>query len=131
MHGRAGVDQGGRSELYRNSMGLSASAESDDAPDRVVGRDTYCHAVTRNNFDSEAAHAAAELCEHFMALIALHAVQTAAVDRYDRALHINQIVLAQILSFLKSKIVPHLAAECKRRAYNALTASSICRANAA
>ena len=77
-------------------MGLSASAESDDAPDRVVGRDTYCHAVTRNNFDSEAAHAAAELCEHFMALIALHAVQTAAVDRYDRALHIDQIVLPQI-----------------------------------
>jgi hypothetical protein len=107
---------------------LSASAEGDDAADRVVRGDTHRDAIARNHLDSEAAHAAAELCEHFVALVALHAVKTAAVDGYDRALHIYQIILAQILSFLKSKIVPHLAAECKRYAYKALTASSICRA---
>jgi hypothetical protein len=32
--------------------------------------------------------------------------RTAAVDRHDRALHINQIILAQLLSF-QSKIVPY------------------------
>jgi hypothetical protein len=46
-------------------------------------------------------------------LVALHAVQPAAVDCHDRALHNNQIDLAQILSSLKSKIVPHFAPECK------------------
>jgi hypothetical protein len=35
--------------------------------------------------------------------IALHAVETAAVDRHDRALHINQIVLAQLLAVLSFK----------------------------
>jgi hypothetical protein len=34
-----------------------------------------------------------------VALVALHAVQTAAVDRYHSALHVNQIILAQLLSF--------------------------------
>jgi hypothetical protein len=33
-----------------------------------------------------------------MSGVALHAVKTAAVDRHDRALHINQIVLAQSAS---------------------------------
>jgi len=41
-------------------------------------------------------------------LVALHAIETAAVDRHDRALHINQIILAQLLSF-QSKIVPYMA----------------------
>jgi hypothetical protein len=35
--------------------------------------------------------------------IALHAVETATVDRHDRALHINQIVLAQLLAVLSFK----------------------------
>ncbi len=34
-----------------------------------------------------------------MALIALDAIQAAAVNRYDRALHVNQIILAQLLPF--------------------------------
>ena len=34
-----------------------------------------------------------------MALITLHAIQPAAVNRYDRALHVNQIILAQLLPF--------------------------------
>jgi hypothetical protein len=41
-----------------------------------------------------------------VALVALHAVKPAAVDGYDCALHINQIILAQLLSF-QSKIVPY------------------------
>ena len=57
--------------------------------------------VTRspgNNLDAEAAHPAAELGEHFVAGVALHAVKPAAVDRHDGALHVNQIVLAQTAS---------------------------------
>jgi hypothetical protein len=34
-----------------------------------------------------------------VALVALHAVQTAAVDRNHGALHIDQIILAQLLPF--------------------------------
>jgi hypothetical protein len=34
-----------------------------------------------------------------VSLIALHAVETAAVNRHDRALHVNQIILAQLLPF--------------------------------
>jgi hypothetical protein len=41
-------------------------------------------------------------------LIALHAVKTAAMNRHNRALHVNEIVLTQLLSF-QSKIVPHLS----------------------
>jgi hypothetical protein len=41
-----------------------------------------------------------------MPLIALHPVQTAAVHGDDSALHVNQIILAQVLSF-QSKIVPY------------------------
>jgi hypothetical protein len=39
-------------------------------------------------------------------LVALHAIKTAAVNRHDCALHIDQIILAQVLSF-QPKIVPH------------------------
>jgi hypothetical protein len=34
-----------------------------------------------------------------VSLVTLHAVKTAAVNRHDRALHVNQIILAQLLSF--------------------------------
>ena len=57
------------------------------------------HSIPRNHLDSETAHAAAQLGEHLVALVTLHAVQTAAVDRYHGALHVNQIILAQLLSF--------------------------------
>ena len=78
---------------------ILASAEGDDAPDRIVGRDADGHAVSRHHLDSKAAHAAAQLGKHLVTLVTLHAVKTAAVDRHDRALHINQIILAQLLSF--------------------------------
>jgi hypothetical protein len=34
-----------------------------------------------------------------VSLVALHAIKTAAVNRHDRALHVNQIILAQLLPF--------------------------------
>jgi hypothetical protein len=34
-----------------------------------------------------------------VALVTLHPIQAAAVHRHDGALHINQIILAQALSF--------------------------------
>ncbi len=35
-----------------------------------------------------------------MALIALDSIKPSAMDRNDRALHVDQIILAQLLSFL-------------------------------
>ena len=72
-----------------------AGAEGNDAPDRIVRRHADGHAISRNHLDAEAAHSAAELGEHLMAGIALHAVKPAAVNRHDRALHVDEIVLAQ------------------------------------
>ena len=76
------------------SRGLSG-AEGDDAADRVVGRNADSDPVTRNDFDSEAPHAPAQLREYFVARIALDSVKPAGMDRDDRSLHINQIVFAQ------------------------------------
>ena len=98
---RATVGAGGEL-VYRlfwnpNSIWL-ACTERDDAPDRVVWRNPHGHPVAWNHLDAEAAHAAAQLCEHFVAGITLHAVKTATVNRHDCALHVNQIVLAQSAS---------------------------------
>ena len=76
-----------------------ASAEGDDPSDRIVRRDADGDTVAWNHLDAKAAHAAAQLGEHLVALVALHAVQTAAVDRNHGALHIDQIILAQLLPF--------------------------------
>ena len=51
-----------------------ACAEGYDAPDWIVRRDADGHAISRNYLDAEAAHSAAELGEHFVAGVALHAV---------------------------------------------------------
>ena len=90
-----------------------ASAESDDAANGIVGRNANRHPVPGNHLDPEAAHPAAQLCKYLVTLVALDTIKPAAVDRHDRTLHINQIVLAQMLSSLQSKIVPHLAPICK------------------
>ena len=79
---------------------LSAGAEGDDAPNGIVGGNADGDAIPGNHLDPEAAHSAAQLRKNLMTLIALHAVKPAAVYRHDRALHVNQIVLAQTLSFL-------------------------------
>jgi hypothetical protein len=75
-----------------------ASAEGDDAADGIVWGNPYGHTVSWHDLDSKSAHSAAQLREHLMALVALHAVETAAVDRHNGPLHINQIILAQSLS---------------------------------
>ena len=75
-----------------------ARSEGDDASDGIVGRDAYGHAISRDNFDAEAAHAAAELGQHFMAGVALNSVKAAAVNSHYRTLHVDEIVLAQTAS---------------------------------
>jgi hypothetical protein len=76
-----------------------ASAEGDDAPDRIVRGYPDGDAVAWNNLDSKTAHTAAQLRENFVALVTLHAVQTAAVNRNHGPLHVDKIILAQVLSF--------------------------------
>ena len=85
-----------------------ARPEGDDAPDGIVRRNANGHAIARDYLDAEAAHSAAELGQHFVSGIALHAVKTAAVDRDHGALHINEIILAQLLArpFLQTNIMP-------------------------
>src|SRR5262245_13908516 len=86
--GRAAVGAVGESvyRLFWNPNGIwLACTERDDAPDRIVRRNAYRDSIAGNHFDAEAAHAAAQLCQHLMACVALHAVETAAVDRHDRA----------------------------------------------
>jgi hypothetical protein len=76
--------------LYVNSKSwFLASAEGNDAPDRIVGGNANRYSIPRHHLDSKAAHTAAQLRKHLVALIALHAVKTATVNRHDRALHVN------------------------------------------
>jgi hypothetical protein len=74
----------------------STCSERDDAANRIVRRDTDGHAVAWNNFDAEAAHAAAQLRQHLVPGVALHAIKTPGMNRDYRALHVYQIVFAQI-----------------------------------
>jgi hypothetical protein len=75
-----------------------AGAECNDAPDGVVRRNADGHAIARNDFDTEAAHSTTELGQHFMAGVTLHSVEPATVHGDDGALHVNQIILAQLLA---------------------------------
>jgi hypothetical protein len=68
--------------------GLSSS-ERDDAPNRIVGRNTDCHSIAGHDLDAKSAHPAAQLGEHLMTRIALHTVKAPAVDGHNGALHIN------------------------------------------
>ena len=71
----AGAGVNGDYQLYLNSNFFwLAGAEGNDAPDRIVRRDADGHAIPRYDLDAEAAHAAAELSQHFMAGVALHTV---------------------------------------------------------
>ena len=89
-------------------------AEGDDAADRVVGRHADGDAITGNDFDAEAPHPAAQLREHFMSGIALHAIQAARVDGHHRSLHVDQIVFAQSAHPFESLVrgVPGPSNEC-------------------
>ena len=77
-----------------------AGAERDDAADRIVRRHADGHPIAWHDFDAEAAHPAAELGQHFVTRVALDAVKTPAMYGHDSALHIDQIVLAQMLAVL-------------------------------
>ena len=66
-----------------------SGAECDDAADRIVGRDAHRHAVTGDDLDAEAPHPAAQLGEHFVTRVALHAIESAAVHGDDGTLHID------------------------------------------
>jgi hypothetical protein len=73
-----------------------ASAEGDDAPFRIVGRDANGYSITRNDFDSKTAHPATELRQYLVTLVTLNSVEAATVYRHDGTLHIDEIVLAQL-----------------------------------
>src|SRR4029077_9171800 len=93
-----GAGDRGNQLCWSSNRSWLACTERDDATNRIVGRNPNGHPVAWNHFDAEAAHAAAQLREHLMAGVTLHAVEPAAVDRHDRALHVDQVVLAQIAS---------------------------------
>ena len=89
------------------AQGLALSRpEGDDAAYRVVGGYTHGHAITWNNFDPEAAHAAAQLREHFVSGITLHAIEPTRMDRHYGALHVYQIVFAQYLILFAEAGIP-------------------------
>jgi hypothetical protein len=70
-------------------------SERDDAANGIVRRNANGDAITRHDFDTEPAHPAAQLGEHFMTGVALNSIQPPAVHRYDRPLHVDEIVFAQ------------------------------------
>ena len=53
------------------------------------GRNADGDAITGHDFDTEAAHAAAQLRENLMAGVALDAIQPTRMDSDDGALHID------------------------------------------
>ena len=75
-----------------------ARPEGDDASDGIVGGNTHGHAISRDNFDAEAAHTPAKLGQHFVAGVALNPVKATAMDGHYRTLHVDEIVLAQTAS---------------------------------
>ena len=68
---------------------MLSGSERNNSADRVVRGYTYRDAIAGNDFDSEAPHPAAQLSEHLMAGIALHAIQTTGVHRHYGSLHID------------------------------------------
>ena len=89
---------------------LLSRAESNDAAHWIVGRDAHRHAVTGDNLDAKAPHPAAQLCEHLVAGIALHAIQTPGVHRHYGSLHVDEIIFAQQLI-----LSPNSSNECATR----------------
>src|SRR6516162_5267040 len=79
--------------------GLSR-AEGDEAPKRVVGRNAHGHTISRHDLDAEPAHSSAQLSQHFVAPIAFHPVEAAAVDGHNDSVHVDQIVFAQLFRLL-------------------------------
>ncbi len=94
---------------WLSRVGRLSRAERDDAANRIVWRNTDRDAIAGHDFDTEAAHPAAQLREDLMAGVALDAIQPTRMDGDDGALHINKIIFAQqpILSRNLAMSVPH------------------------
>jgi len=119
VRARRRVDRGCREPCQLSSSSNClwlACAEGDDAPDGIVRRNADRDPVAGDYLDSEAAHSTAKLGEHFVSCVALHAVQSTAVHRDHGALHINEIILAQLLArpFVQTNIVPQGRAGTQR-----------------
>ncbi len=104
MNGECG-DDGAAQDGPKWSVGSKSSAysEGDETAGRVVRRYTHRHAVSRHDFDVKAAHLAAQLGEHVVSGVTLHPVQSTAVDRDNRALHVNEFVFAQCPSMTRQR----------------------------
>ena len=63
-------------------------AERDDAALRIVGRNANRDPIAGHNLDAKPPHPAAQLGEHFVAGVYLHAVKTTAMHSDNRALHV-------------------------------------------
>lgn len=66
-----------------------SGAERDDAANGIVRRNADSDAIAGHDFDTEAAHPAAQLREDLMTGVALDAIQPARMDSDDGALHID------------------------------------------
>jgi hypothetical protein len=92
-------DVSGVYRLYWNSNCIwLACTEGDDPPDRIVRRNADRDPVSRDHFDSKPPHPAAQLSQHLVTSVTLHAVKPPAMHGHDSALHVDQIVLAQLLA---------------------------------
>ncbi len=67
---------------------LLARSERDDPSDRIVGRYPDRYTIAWDHLDAKTSHSTAELSQHFMTSVTLHAIQSAAVHRDNGALHI-------------------------------------------
>src|SRR5918996_3138856 len=83
---RAGMDAGELKGV------LLSSAERDDSALGIVGRDANRDAIAGDDLDAKPPHPPAQLRQHLMAGVHLHAVKTPAVDGHHRALHVYEIV---------------------------------------
>ncbi len=111
----------------------SAGTERDDSALRIVRRDSHGDSVTWYDFDAKAAHPAAQLGEYFLTRFYLYPIKAATMNGHDRALHVNQIILAQAYSSAESMpdAPPKGKLEAKSHPHSPLTASSTCLASAA
>jgi hypothetical protein len=99
--------------------GSLPGAESDDASHGIVRGDADGHTISGYYLDSKPPHPAAQLREHFVPRITLHAIEPARMDRHYRSLHVDQIVFTQyLILFAQAKAsalrngVPRLSNQC-------------------
>jgi len=67
---------------------------------RIVGRKADRHAITRNNANSESAHAAGQLSRHLLAVFESNLIAATAENFVDATGRLNQVISRQIRSIL-------------------------------